>query len=678
MEAAAAAEARLGYGEAAALYTLLLPVVTTGIDRARLLCRLGKAYWLMSLPGRAVEPLQEGVRMLDQAGESLEAARHRLTLGRSHWEKGDAAAALTEYEAARETLEPVGPGRELALAYIRLSGMHTFNLELSRSRELAEKAIATAEAAGADDMRIWALNFLGLAVGYAGDYEGGIALLEQSAREASERGLDNIAGNALHNVSLLYLDNLQPEKMRELIPRLEAIKVERWGTLSSRFVKMMWAHMTGELQIALQTAKEALAHSQELDEVITTRSSRLGLGLVYTELGRLEEARAYVTPPTSDSEAQDSIADAWLWIRFHLADGDLQKALEGADFLLTLPRPAIDDAAEGAIDAYVSAGRLEAASRLLAKLQESPAPAATQAANLARARIALATGDIAAAGAGADAATRAFAAAGMTTRELPARLLLAEVQFRAGNTAAAESEFRQVLEVGRRHGYRLHQRRAEEGLARLGITVEPVAAEQVRGVQARAELGERLVTVMFVDVRGYTAMTGARPPAEMVDLVSTYQRWAAQEVERHFGVVDKFAGDAGMATFNISGDQVDHAAHALRAALALRDKAALLGLPVGVGIATGPAVVGTLKTGANLSVVGETTNLAARLQSHAGAGEVLLSEESYRRLETEVDAAPAVLELKGFAQPVAAYRIAAPTSAVQRSTAVGGSDRPSE
>jgi adenylate cyclase len=177
-------------------------------------------------------------------------------------------------------------------------------------------------------------------------------------------------------------------------------------------------------------------------------------------------------------------------------------------------------------------------------------------------------------------------------------------------------------------------------------------------------MGERLVTVMFADVRGYTAMVGGRPPVEMVDLVATYQRWAAQEVERHLGVVDKFAGDAVMATFNVSGDQVDHAAHALRAAMALRDKAAMLGLPVGIGIATGSAVVGTLKTGANLSVIGETTNLASRLQSHAAAGEVLLSEESYRRVREAVDATPEELNLKGFDRPVAAYRIPAPQERV--------------
>src|SRR6267143_559252 len=89
MQAAAAAEAGQGYGEAAALYSLLLPVVTTGVDRARLLCHLGEAYWMMGAPGRAIEPLEQGVRLLHQAGEAMEAARHRLTLGRCYWERSD-------------------------------------------------------------------------------------------------------------------------------------------------------------------------------------------------------------------------------------------------------------------------------------------------------------------------------------------------------------------------------------------------------------------------------------------------------------------------------------------------------------------------------------------------------------------------------------------------------------
>jgi len=90
----------------------------------------------------------------------------------------------------------------------------------------------------------------------------------------------------------------------------------------------------------------------------------------------------------------------------------------------------------------------------------------------------------------------------------------------------------------------------------------------------------------------------------------------------------------------------------------------MLGLPVGIGIATGSAVVGTLKTGANLSVIGETTNLASRLQSQAASGEVLLSEESYRRLQDSIDAAHEELNLKGFDHPVSAYRLSAPATAV--------------
>ena len=73
-----------------------------------------------------------------------------------------------------------------------------------------------------------------------------------------------------------------------------------------------------------------------------------------------------------------------------------------------------------------------------------------------------------------------------------------------------------------------------------------------------------------------------------------------------------------MATFNVTGARVDHAALALDAALALRDKAALMDLPVGIGIAVGPAVVSRSVDERNVSVLGSTTNLAARLQTAAG------------------------------------------------------------
>ena len=121
-----------------------------------------------------------------------------------------------------------------------------------------------------------------------------------------------------------------------------------------------------------------------------------------------------------------------------------------------------------------------------------------------------------------------------------------------------------------------------------------------------------------------------------------------------------------MATFNISGKEIDHALHALKAALALRDKAAMVGLHLGIGIATGAAIIGQLAAGSNLSVVGETINLASRLQVQAAAGEVLLSAEAHRRvsdwlLGEGIETTKDRMDLKGLAKPVTAYRLKAPT-----------------
>lgn len=658
MEAAAAAEAGFGYGEAAALYSLLLPVVTTGVERARLLCRLGEAYWLMSMPGKAWEPLGEGTMLLDRLGEPLEAARHRLTLGRCHWERADPSRARAEYEHARQILEPAGPSRELALLYIRLAGMHVFNYESAAAQELAEKAIKTAAEAGADDMRIWAYNYLGMAIAEQGDYPTGIQYLERSAQEALDQGLHNISGNALHNLMGLYLNILGTDKLQDLAKRLETIKIERWAVLSSAFCRMVWEHQTGRVQESLKTGQEYSARARAVEAFGDAGIARRGLCIAFIDLDRLEEAREHLHRPNADSDAQDVVGDAWGWIRFHMAAGDVAGAVEGGELLLGVSHPeSYHDGAVGAIGAFAKAGRLDDARRLLAALESGPAPVHRLAAAVGRATIRLATGETANSASEVWDAIRAFHGAGFALSELQARLVLAQVHLHEGDAGAAEAEYRTVLETSGRSGLRLLERQAREGLAGLGIAVDAPMNPTQTDANGPRQIGERLVTVMFADVRGYTAMTGEHPPSEMVDLVSTYQRWAAQEVERHHGTVDKFAGDAVMATFNISGTHVDHAAHALQAALALRDKAALLGLPIGIGIATGPAVVGALKSGANVSVVGETTNLASRLQSQAKAGEVLLSDETYRRLVDTIEATPEQLELKGFAKPVTAYRL---------------------
>jgi len=198
---------------------------------------------------------------------------------------------------------------------------------------------------------------------------------------------------------------------------------------------------------------------------------------------------------------------------------------------------------------------------------------------------------------------------------------------------------------------------------RLGLSTDaPREADGAGRAAVRVSTGERMVSVMFADVRGYTELTGRSVPAEIAARIASLQRWATQEVDRRHGIVDKFAGDAVMATFNVSGQSVDHTLQALRAAIAIIDKAALAELPVGAGVAVGPAVVGNLVEAANVSVLGEVTNLASRLQAAAGAGEVMLSEEAYRRVGEWLEGRRlpverAELTVKGFPGPVTAYRV---------------------
>jgi adenylate cyclase len=179
--------------------------------------------------------------------------------------------------------------------------------------------------------------------------------------------------------------------------------------------------------------------------------------------------------------------------------------------------------------------------------------------------------------------------------------------------------------------------------------------------------GERLVSVLFADVRGFTALSERSAPADMADRIATFQRWALLAVERNHGVVDKFAGDAVMATFNAAGWHVNHTQEALEVATTLVANTATLGLAVGAGLAVGSAIVGHLGGGANLTVLGSTTNLAARLQAQAEGGQIILSAEAYARVQHALpDGVTGVeqcqLELKGFDGPVSAFRLTvAPT-----------------
>ena len=173
------------------------------------------------------------------------------------------------------------------------------------------------------------------------------------------------------------------------------------------------------------------------------------------------------------------------------------------------------------------------------------------------------------------------------------------------------------------------------------------------------------LSVLFADLASFTTFAEQSSPAEVASVLSAYYGMAAPLISHGFGgEVEKFIGDAIMATFNSRGDQPDHAVRAARAAMELQRQMGLLatehpGWPkLRVGVNTGQALVRELGGPGYVAyaVVGDTINTASRLQTQAPLGGVLIGAETYRRLppHTRAEARPR-LTVKGKQTPVDAY-----------------------
>jgi class 3 adenylate cyclase len=174
-------------------------------------------------------------------------------------------------------------------------------------------------------------------------------------------------------------------------------------------------------------------------------------------------------------------------------------------------------------------------------------------------------------------------------------------------------------------------------------------------------MGRRLVVVLFLDLVGWTRLAERVDPEPLQVLLERYYEICCARVEEHGGVVEKFIGDAIMAVFGTSVSQEDDALRALRTAFQIRADVGALrtpgGAPVEVhcGIAAGEALV-THSARAGIRVVGDVVNLAARLQSAATAGEVVVNDVVAHLARRHIIMQPlAPLQLKGKAEPVPAY-----------------------
>ncbi len=664
LRAADEAERAVAFSEAVALLERVLPHVTGAREHALLLARMGRLRGLNGEPAAGEQLLVEAIAQLDGLGLSVEAARARVRLGRCRWELDRPDEALRDFEHARTVLDDEGPSPDLALVYLRIAGIHAFQLDYESCRHAAERAATIAEQAGADFERVWALTHVALGLfGTAEEY----TVLDRCYKEAVEKGYGVIAGNVLYNEIWDRVHTLTGG-LDEALDKLDRMPFEPQISSGVAIAKSIALLGLGEPKAALEEARRATTRYESLGASKLTWRSQLAVADALLELGHASEAAAELPPISPGNELQDIVYDTPARLGIALALGRMDDVVElgrraaSQDALLIFP-----ETAALAVEALVAGGQLDEAESVLRRAKRTRGDVGRGGFEMAEGRILLAAGRPDEALALCEGAQRQFEQSGLRLWGWRARALAAEAAALTGDLGAATSLFTACVREASLAGTVRLRDDARDRAMGVGIEIALPTEEPSRDLVEPEILaaGERLVTSMFADVRGYTSLTAATSPEELADQITTLHRWAATEVRRRYGIVDKFAGDAVMATFNVAGARVDHAVLALEAALALRDKAALMDLPVGIGIAVGAAIVTRSVDDANVSVLGPATNLAARLQTAAGGGEILLSDEAFRRVagwleERRLTIHPEVLTLKGFDEPQPGYRLHAP------------------
>src|SRR6185312_8743811 len=230
-----------------------------------------------------------------------------------------------------------------------------------------------------------------------------------------------------------------------------------------------------------------------------------------------------------------------------------------------------------------------------------------------------------------------------------------------------------------------HRRKLLDAISGLGMAVPTttVAAPAI-AQPAPIEAERRQLTVMFCDLVGSTALSSRHDPEDLRDLIGNYHRAVADTVGRFDGFVAKYMGDGVLVYFGYPEAHEDDAEQAVCAALAVID--ALGQLPVGedlcvrLGIATGLTVVGDLigeGAAREREVIGETPNLAARLQALATPNTLVIAEATRRQIGELFDLEDLGPQLlAGFAEPQRAWRVLGESGEVSRFEALRSGETP--
>lgn len=200
--------------------------------------------------------------------------------------------------------------------------------------------------------------------------------------------------------------------------------------------------------------------------------------------------------------------------------------------------------------------------------------------------------------------------------------------------------------------------------------VHASVVEQMLQNPAEVQLGGKLqeITVMFADLEGFTAMSERTDPQTLLSVLNRYHDLIVNMILQQNGTIDKFIGDGVMALFNTPLPQENHALHAVQTALLIREALTDFHkelppqhrMSVNFGIHTGQAVVGNVGTNAIMAftAVGDTVNLASRLQGLSRNSQILISSATYEQAQRYIMAVPmGPLHVKNRTEAVLTYEV---------------------
>ncbi len=206
-------------------------------------------------------------------------------------------------------------------------------------------------------------------------------------------------------------------------------------------------------------------------------------------------------------------------------------------------------------------------------------------------------------------------------------------------------------------------------LSALERFLSPAISKKIAAEAADIRLGgeSQRITLLFADVRGFTTMAEKMKPREAVEILNEFFDRMTNVIFEHDGTLDKYLGDGLMALFGAPFSLQNDAEAAVSAAVDMQKSLAEMNkipgkapLTIGIGIHTGEAVVGFLGTERRMdyTAIGDTVNVASRLTSQAGPGQIVISAATHSRLARPIPCCPlAAMKLKGRAEPIDVHEV---------------------